>query len=188
MKFKTISIFTFLFFLFIESAFAENCTDKFCFKDKISYKAQNIELYNYATFKFLFFRVYTLALYKENQVGISSVENQESLKALTFYFHRSVEKEALTKGARDVLVDNPTVKYDDFKSEIKKLNSFIRDITQGDSFTILHDPNVGLSLIYQEQTVVTIKNPEFSNVYFSIWLSKWSVSNHLRQKLFSRFN
>lgn len=177
----------FTILIFINIIFTQNiygeCKNKYCFPDKLNFTTKTLELHKYASYKFIFFRIYTVALYKSYETSVKQIENLNSPKALTLHFHRDIEKDLLIKGAKDVLRDNPTVTYRNYEKELKKLNDSYKDVKDGESITLLHEPKEGLSLIYEDRVVVKVKNPKFSNDYLGIWLSKWPVSNHLRQKL-----
>lgn len=162
------------------------CRSKFCFPHALTTEFHTIPLYNVATFRFIFFKVYTLGLYVKSDFITKEAINDKAPMALVMYFERDISKERLIDGAFDTLDDNPTVNVSEYVTELQLLNSHYKDVSEGETITFVHHPSDGFSLYAQNRKIVTIPNVKFSKDYFGIWLSEYPVNSSFKNKLFDK--
>ena len=169
----------------ISPALAEEqvCDKGACFNKSTLIDGKQYPLLGIKTFRYLFFNIYTLALYGPE--GANSVDKILSPvpKKLIFHYRREIKKSDMTEGADKNLEENPEVDRSQYKEFLDEINALYEDVDDGDRYSLEHTLNSGVSLYKGDKLLKTIGNPEFAKVYFGIWLSNYPLSKGLRDGL-----
>lgn len=71
-------------------------------------------------------------------------------------------------------------KHDLWLSQMQRV---FPDIKPGDKIRGMHDPDRGVAFYYNGQPIGSIRDPEFSRAFFSIWLDPRTAKPELRKSL-----
>lgn len=164
----------------------QQCAYKTCFNKTLERQAVTLPLRSATLFTYLLFDVYSVALYApETTVDILA----DAPRSLIFHYHREISRQQMIDGAADNLAENPQVKMADYQEELSQINSWYTDVKAGDRYELFYLPGQGLSLYQNDKLLgtVTSESPErsrkFAQDYFGIWLSKYPLSEDLRDAL-----
>jgi hypothetical protein len=152
-----------------------------CFSKKLEAGSRSLFLRGHAKFRYLYFDVYTIALYG----GKGERENEDRNQALVFHYHRKVSAEKMVQGAFQNLSANPNVDVYDIQPELQRLNLHYDDVAEGDRYMLLQLEGEGLTLFKNEVRLVSINNDDFARQYLGVWLSDHPLSRKLQGDLLS---
>jgi hypothetical protein len=104
--------------------------------------------------------------------------------ALRLRYDRNFKKEQLIGSADEILNDLYTAKQlAEIERALGLINSVYLDVDKGDEYTLIYDPSMGTTLLYNGVEKVTIPGERFAEIYFSIWLGDHPKSKKLSQAL-----
>lgn len=104
--------------------------------------------------------------------------------ALRLRYDRNFKKEQLIGSADEILKDLYTAKQlAEIERALGLINSVYLDVDKGDEYTLIYDPSMGTTLLYNGVEKVTIPGERFAEIYFSIWLGDHPKSKKLSQAL-----
>ncbi len=159
------------------------CLEDVCFDSQTMLGKKSVPLRGIAKFEYLFFDVYTLALYAADESGDLLGAKP---KQLVFHYHRKVSRAQMIEGADKNLASNPDVSKTAYNAELAKINSWYTDVQPDDRYTLTFIPGSGLSLSKNGNLLGTVAGDRFANDYLGIWLSDYPLSRDLRDRLLRR--
>ncbi|NOY93648.1 MAG: hypothetical protein GXP55_20880 [Deltaproteobacteria bacterium] len=113
--------------------------------------------------------VYVAALYLEaaNRDG-NAVSDSETKKRLVLHFVRDVDgsdiQEAWSEGFQG------QGRASAFRAQIRRLNGWMSDMSEGDVMTFTYEPGTGLTVSVRGRRKGTIEGADFAHAFFRIWL------------------
>lgn len=137
-----------------------------------------------------FIKVYDATLYGELHLGAEGILNEDISKCLHLEYAVDIGREDFIEAAETVLerqFSEPLLT--EVRAEIDTLHKGYRDVEEGDSYTLCYDSSLGLTtLSLNGISLVEIRSPMFSKVYFGIWLGRDApLDEKLRESLLAGF-
>ena len=162
----------------------KKCASDICFPEATLIAANKVPLRNIKKKKYLVFNLYVAALYVGD--GITGVDGVlgDTPKKLVFRYLRDFTKEMLIENADKVLAKNPEIDLPALKSRIDQINlGYAEGIREGDVYELEYQPGRGSTLIRNGKEFTTVPGLDFAKGYLGIWLSKYPMSEDLRDSL-----
>ncbi len=134
-------------------------------------------------FRYWGFKVYVAALYASSSVlNIEKVLGMSPMR-LELHYYRSFTAEDFISSAQQVLGKNPNAKLAELQVQLEQINRLYQAVAPGDSYALSYDPAQGLTLSLNDEPKGTISGSDFARAYLGIWLSSYSLSSSLTEKL-----
>jgi hypothetical protein len=105
--------------------------------------------------------------------------------ALELTYLRSLGGEAIAQRSLDEMRRNGPIPPDTAALWLRTMSGAFPDVATGDRITGLHTPSTGARFWHNGQLRATIPDPEFSRLFFGIWLSEKTSEPRLRAELLS---
>lgn len=152
-------------------------------------KSANLVLTGTALRKKLFFSVYTIGSYVEQDSGVRDGD-ELAAKDCPKQLHLVLERDVKGTDMADALRSAIRANYDDpdFASELRMLVEFMNklDIRKGDNVRLTHVPGKGLHADIEGKAQLLIENPAFSKAVWDIYFGKNNVGEATKKALVSR--
>ena len=133
-----------------------------------------------------FIKVYDAFLLSDPEVDTSRILEPTISKCLKLNYDVALTPENFIEGANQVLgrQHSPEV-LSALKTEIDLLHENYLPVSEGDIYTLCYDADtVTTSLSLNGKNLVSIASPQFSSIYFGIWLSPdQPISKKLQRSL-----
>jgi hypothetical protein len=136
-----------------------------------------------ARYRYYGFSVFDSALYTSQPDAISGDFLGKIPHALRLCYLRSLTAEEFIRSARETLDLHPENPNALLADRIKKINAGYQSVQPGDCYQLTFVPGKGTELSLNDKPVVAIEGDDFARYYFGIWLSKYSFSESLTEKL-----
>ena len=160
------------------------CVSDECFDTSTRISGQNAPLRGNALFRYLGFRLYTVALYTVAPTAWKAeLALGEVPKRLIIRYSRLIKKEQIIAAAEKNLKSNPKVSWERISPRVQQLNKYYENVKKGDEYTLTYIPGKGTSLELNGSQKTTIPGEDFARAYFGIWLSESSINERLRLQL-----
>lgn len=133
--------------------------------------------------------LYVAALYLPESV--TSVDDllSDKPRKLLFRYLRDFEGKLLIDKADEVMGKNPEINLTYLKSRLDQINrAYDGGVKEGDVYELEYDPHRGTTLIRNGKEFTTIPGLDFAKAYFGIWLSKYPMSEDLRDSLLEKLS
>jgi hypothetical protein len=127
------------------------------------------------------FKLYDATLSAPNGIRADKLLADDTPLKLTLCYTRRLTAENFIDGANHVLSKQPM--SDVLRDAVEQLHQAYRPVEKGDCYVLQHDPEQGTRLVLNQQTLITITEPEFKALYFGIWLGDKPLSNTLKDNL-----
>lgn len=132
------------------------------------------------------FKIYVGALYLENSADAERVMEPVPKRLDVHYFHRTPKK-YMIHAAEDALRRNLSPEaFERVFPNIGKLHDAYVDGQKGSCASLVYTPGQGLQYLVDGQLVASIKDDEFANDYFSVWLGEAPASRTMKKNLLRR--
>ena len=165
------------------SASDKRCIKKACFEKSVSIGDTSVPLVGLTKFKYLFFSVYTIALYAPDGAIQGGTLLSDVPKQMIFHYHRDISREDMIGGADKNLAENPKIDKAKIQGKLDEINAWYTSVKEDDRYTLTFEPNVGLSLAKNGKKLGTVEGNEFANKYMGMWISDFPLSETLRNNL-----
>jgi hypothetical protein len=162
---------------------SSRCKGEICFPEVVFVEGQELSLKGIATFKYLFFTLYTGAFYAPQEVHTSHQVLDDHSKVLILQYHRSIRQEDFIQGSEKALKKNPAFDRQRVQSELEKIYRAYQDVNEGDQYALEYNSGGETKLFLNKKLVETFSGKLFMSYYFGIWLSPWSLSDETREAL-----
>lgn len=128
--------------------------------------------------------VYVAGLYLE-QVSSSpkTIISSKQVKKLTLAFVRDVDRKDILDAWHDGFTNNATVKLSAIKGQMDKLDSWMTDMSEGDTLSFTYVPDKGVRVDINGSTKGTIMGDDFASSLFAIWFGSKPPSEALKAGL-----
>lgn len=190
-----------LFYLVPSIAFSESqsagtllsekgiCTKNACFENYQDYLEKRLKIAGSADYNYLFFKVYSAALYAEPEYLYKKEFNPlngESSIVLLLKYHREISGSEFCESTRYYI--NKSRREDkDFSQQLDGLCKSYEDIKIGDSYSLVYDSKSQKSCLNKNGIEkYCASGVDFFKAYAGIWLSETGVSDEFAKKLNSR--
>ncbi len=202
MYFKNTKILLFIFFYILPSiAFSETgvtetqlsekgiCTKNACFESYQDYSKQRLKIAGSADYDYLFFKVYSAALYAEPEFlykkEFNPLDGQSSIVLLLKY-HREISGKEFCDSTK-YYIKKSRPEDIDFSKELDGLCKSYEDIKIGDNYSLVYDSKSQKSCLNKNGIEkYCASGVDFFKAYAGIWLSETGVSDEFAKKLNSR--
>lgn len=133
--------------------------------------------------KWLFFKVYVVALYLPPEV-----EDGHALddipKKMEFHYLSDMKAERFTESGDALLKKNASAdELAQIRGKIDAINDMYRDVKKGDRYSLTYMPGKGTELALNDEVLGLIKGYDFAAIYYRIWLGESPVDDDLKNKL-----
>lgn len=130
-----------------------------------------------------FFKLLSASLYLGEGHGLEDYPGAIPL-ALRLRYDRNFKKEKLIGSADEILNDLYTAEQlAEIEQSLGLINSVYLDVGKGDEYTLIYQPSLGTTLLYNGEEKVTIPGERFAEIYFSIWLGDHPNTKKLSRAL-----
>ncbi len=129
------------------------------------------------------FKIYVGALYLENTNDVHRVLSDVPKRIDIHYFHHTPKKHMIRAAIGTLRKNLTAAEYDRLLPMIDELHDAYRDGAKGSFASIIFRPGEGLTYRFDDETIATIRNEEFANAYFSIWLGKEPSSRTVKEAM-----
>lgn len=133
---------------------------------------------------YLFFSLYSAALYLPPEVSTDEIFLGVVPKQLTLHYLREIPKRYIIEAAENVLVKNPNNDMDALRERLDRLYEAFHDVGKGDEYTMTFTPEEGTAFLFNGEEEIRIPGADFASAFFGIWLAEESLSSRLREQLF----
>lgn len=155
------------------------------FADQIPVGNENISLHGVGLLKWKYLiKVYQVALYKPENIPVEKILT-DIPKRLEYYFFVGMKASDFQDTGFQLMAQNVgEKKARSFSAELEKLNSFYRDVSEGQRYTLTYMPGKGLEMALDGEILGTVSGSGFAAAYLSIWLGPEPVSKSLQEGMF----
>lgn len=117
-------------------------------------------------------KVYEATLYTQDSFGEDNILNSNTSKCLQLEYAVSLSVDDFIEGANTILSRQHSLeRLDQFQPEIDLINNAYKSVKEGDKYVLCYDAgDRKTTLILNDQQLVSISSPDFSTIYFGIWL------------------
>jgi hypothetical protein len=137
-----------------------------------------------STMRFLGMGIYDAKLW--TAPGFKAERYAEFALAIELSYLRTLSGSAIAKRSLDEMRRAGSIDAAKEKRWLAAMQEAFPDVKSGDRITGLHTPGVGARFWYNGQLRASIADPEFSRLFFGIWLSTSTSQPRLRTELLQR--
>lgn len=133
-----------------------------------------------------FIKVYEAELYVADSQNKVDILSPDVTKCLQLTYAVSLVPENFVEGAETILQRQHSPSYlDTFSAQIKRLHNAYQPVEEGDQYQLCYSAeDTTTRLILNNKELAAIDSPEFSSLYFGIWLYENSpIDSTLRKNL-----
>lgn len=162
---------------------AERCLKEVCVPEIREIAGTRAELKGLEKFSYWGFDLYKAALYAPS--GVNTIEGVlgDTPKSLVLYYSRKIRNDQIVKGGDHNIRKNPDNKMPALEPRLAQINAAYQNVDKGDRYELLYEPGKGTTLLFNDVPKVTVPGVDFQKAYFGIWLSRYPISEDLRDKL-----
>lgn len=134
-----------------------------------------------ARLRYFGFDVYDAALWVAS--GFSASRYAQYALALELTYLRSLKGNSIAERSLQEMrrdADLPTLQS---QAWLSAMQSAFPDVRAGDRITGLHQPGIGARFWFNSQLRASVRDPEFSRLFFGIWLAETTSEPGLRMAL-----
>lgn len=165
------------------NAAGQYCVSSTCFDGETRIGAAAVPLRGAGTLRWWGFRVYSAAFYTANRNDPPEVFLGKEPHRLVLQYYREISARDIVKATEMSLDKNPALDRAAVQPSFDRINALYVDVRKGDQYELVYEPGVGTSLVYNGTVVDTVAGEDFARALFGIWLSPYTLSTSLREKL-----
>jgi len=159
------------------------CEGEACFPQTVSPLGMNLQKVSSARYRYYGFLVFDSSLYAEDPSILGTDFLGEKACALRLCYHRSLSADDFRRSGSETLALNPNVPPGELDERIKLLHAKYRQVQEGDCYQLSFKPGRGTELSFNNTPEIVIPGDDFARYYLGIWLSPYSFSESLAEKL-----
>jgi hypothetical protein len=147
---------------------------------------RGLRLRGEAVLRYLFFKVYSAALYLPDGVAPEEALGDVPRRLEISYHVAIAGKEfgpAADKLLRRYLTEEEMAR---FRARLDRLDAAYRDVKPGDRYALTYLPGEGTELALNGERLALIDGADFAGAYFAIWLGDHPIDHGLRDSLLGR--
>lgn len=145
---------------------------------------ETLKLRGQGTANYLLFEVYEARLYLPPSIAASAALQSATQRRLSLRYKLAIKRSDIELAAWSTLQKQwPAEVLSSKKSQLDQLHASMRDVNEGDVYTLDYQPAKGLTLSLNEQTVWQGGDARLAEMYFGIWLGDEALSPELRLAL-----
>lgn len=153
------------------------------FQDSVTVGDKVLRMRGAGVLKWLFFRVYVVALYLPPEVpdwkALSDVP-----KKMEFYYLSDMKAEQFAESGGPLLKKNASPdELEAIRDKIDAINMMYRDVEEGERYSLVYLPGEGTELVLNGTVLGRIEGYDFAAVYYRIWLGEDPVDDTLKSML-----
>lgn len=116
-------------------------------------------------------KVYVAGLYLPSKSSdASAILKPEVAKRILMHFVRDVSRNQLTEGFAESFHNNTPDAEKSLKSDIDRLFAALEPVKEGEEIVLTYLPEKGTSIVQGGKEKLTIADPGFAEMLFSVWL------------------
>ncbi len=159
------------------------CLDKVCFDMSRPLGDKTLFLRGMALRKYIWFDIYTAALYLPLDVPGNPKQVPAGPKILVLEYHRAVEKGKIVETIIQNVKREKDVDEKAVRARFDDLTAAFDPPFPGDRYEFIYEPGRGTSLVKDGQERVVIPGDDFAHAFFGIWISSYTEDHAMRRKL-----
>ena len=161
-----------------------NCHEtETCFPNAVYPFGKRLVKASTARYRYYGFLVFDSVLYAESPQVVRSDFLGRAPCALRLCYHRSLSADEFRQSAIETLALNPEKPAEKLLPRINLLHAKYQQVGEGDCYQLSFNPGSGTELSLNDTPIVTVPGDDFARAYLGIWLSKYSFSETLTEKL-----
>ncbi|HNV58047.1 MAG TPA: chalcone isomerase family protein [Rhodoferax sp.] len=134
-----------------------------------------------ARMRFFAFDVYDAALWVAP--GFRASRYAQSALVLELSYLRSLKGQAIAERSIDEMRRSATLSAVQERNWLTAMRAAFPDVQTGDRITGVHQPTTGAQFWFNGQLRANVADPEFSRLFFGIWLAETTSEPRLRSAL-----
>ena len=143
-----------------------------------------LSLRGQGTANYLLFEVYEARLYLPAAIAASAALQSETRRRLSLRYKLAIKRNDIELAAWSTLQKQwPAEVLSSKKTLLDQLHAAMRDVNEGDVYTLDYRPEQGLTLSLNDQAVWQGGDARLAEMYFGIWLGEAALSPELRLAL-----
>lgn len=143
-----------------------------------------LSLRGQGTANYLLFEVYEARLYLPSTIDANAALQSETQRRLILRYKLSIKRSDIELAAMGTLQKQwPAEVLSSKKNQLDQLHAAMRDVNEGDVYTLDYRPAQGLTLSLNDQAVWQGGDARLAEMYFGIWLGEVALSPELRLAL-----
>jgi Chalcone isomerase-like len=159
------------------------CNGESCFPEQVNPFGLTLYKASKARYRYYGFLVFDGVVYTESPTILNEDFLGKKACALRLCYHRTLTADDFRRSATETLALNPAGPFDTLKARIDVLHAKYQEVNEGDCYQLSFKPGTGTELALNDKPIVTIPGDDFARAYLGIWLSPYSFSESLTQKL-----
>lgn len=159
------------------------CEEDACFPQSVTVGGNTLVRSSKVRYRYYVFSVFNASVYLPSKELLSSDFIGNHPMALRLCYLRDMSAEDFRKSGYETLELNPNQPVQLFAKEIDALHPKYEAMGEGDCYQLNFLPKVGLELMKNDKSVVTVNNDDFAKAYLGIWLSQYSFSSSVAEQL-----
>lgn len=153
------------------------------FHDTVVVGGEVLEIRGAGLLKWLFFKVYNVALYLPPEVPSENALDDVP-KRMVFHYLSDMKAEQFQESGEPLLQKNASSdEIERIRAKIDEINDLYRDVKKGDRYALTYVPGKGTELALNGEVLGLIEGHDFAAVYYRIWLGERPVDADLKSKL-----
>jgi len=154
------------------------------FPARLTDQTPALERKGQGVFTYMWADVYVAALYGEPGTPALQSFNELRPQRLEIYYLRDIDSDDVVDAATETLqrqLDKTTLAR--LQKGLDQLNASIQDIVPGDRYSLIYQPQKGLTMERNGKVVFNSPDAELARAYFGLWLTPDGLSKKLRETL-----
>ncbi|NDF13593.1 MAG: hypothetical protein EB060_12375 [Proteobacteria bacterium] len=173
--------------VFADESHKQVCVGKDCFSSAAMVGKERLPLLGATQFRYLFFHVYSIALYGPKGVNTSAGILSDIPKKLVLRYHHRFTRDQIVKGGDEMMRRNPEVNFASIADAVSQMATlYMESVHEEDEYAVVYQPGQGISLYFNGEFRGSVPGAEFARAYFGIWLSNASIDDEMRDALLGR--
>ncbi len=148
---------------------------------------EGLQLRGQGTASYLLFEVYDARLYLPPGVAASAALQSATPRRLSLRYKLAIKRSDIELAAMTTLQNQwPAEILSSKKKQLDQLHAAMRDVNEGDVYTLDYQPAKGLTLSLNDQALWQGGDARLAEMYFGIWLGDEALSPELRLALLGK--
>jgi len=130
------------------------------------------------------FKVYVAGLYLETKGGSEKdIIGRDEMRRVDLFMLRDLGKDSITEAIQAGVEKNSKADLPKLKDRLAKLNSLVKPMKKGQTFSILYVPGKGTSITGGSEV---IPGKDFADAIFNVWLGQSPVDDDLKKGMLGK--
>ena len=152
-----------------------------CFPEQVTDGQQKLIFRSCTEYTYLWFDLYTAALYTGE--SCTELSSPDCAKQLALRYRRSFSVSDFVDGANAILERQRSATTEDLQIKVTSFHKLYEPVQETDRYEMRYIPSVGTTLLLNNKALGTVAGSDFANAYFGIWLGDNSLNDEAKKQL-----